>query len=145
MFKKSEETVCRMKGNHHFQNICPLYKGMSGRSELTQKFKIHVRAHHRPIWKNPYKLITVTGWTKICSGRYHNDNIFKNVHGHQKKSHWKDVLNIVHIFMHVDSWCKKQYWLSVTSNLFLLYIKVLSLKSFENVFIMRCRGRPFNI
>ena len=25
--------------------------------------------------------------------------------------------------------CKKQYWLSVTSNLFLLYIKVLSLKS----------------
>jgi hypothetical protein len=30
----------------------------------------------------------------FLSGRYQNDNIFKNVHDHQKKSHWKDVLNI---------------------------------------------------
>jgi hypothetical protein len=28
MFKKSEKTVCRMKRNHRFQNICSLYKGM---------------------------------------------------------------------------------------------------------------------
>jgi len=35
-----------MEGNHRFQNICPLYKGMSGRSELTQKLKYkceHIR------------------------------------------------------------------------------------------------------
>ena len=46
MFKKSEKTVCRMKRNHRFQNICSLYKGMSGRSELTEKLKYkceHIR------------------------------------------------------------------------------------------------------
>jgi len=100
-----------MEGNHRFQYMSTL-QGHVRAQFINAKIKIHVRAH--PIWKNPYNLITVTGWKNICSGRYHNDNIFKNVHDHQKKSHWKDV----HIFTHVDSWCKKQYWLSVTSNLF---------------------------
>ena len=79
-----EETVCRMEGHmgiidskiyihftraygyHRFQNIYPLYKGISGSTEINAENKIHV-----PNWKkNPHKLITVTGWEKNFLGFY---------------------------------------------------------------------------
>ena len=59
MHKKSEEPVCRMEEKHRFQKICPLYKGISGRSELTQRLKY--TCEHIRFGKKTYKLITVTG------------------------------------------------------------------------------------
>jgi len=60
-----------------------------GAGKLTQKLKyqnLKYTCEHIRFGKKPHKLTTVTGWEKIRSGRYHNDNIFKNIHGQQQKS-----------------------------------------------------------
>jgi hypothetical protein len=44
--------------NHRFQNICPLYKDISGRSQINAKIKIPVRTF--PTWGKTYMFIIDT-------------------------------------------------------------------------------------
>jgi hypothetical protein len=89
MFKILEETLCRMDGNRcivvskiyvHFTKTC------QSSTNLTQKLK-HTCEHIR-FGKKKTTQVDHCNWMKKKkgSGRYHNDNIFKNILGHQWKS-----------------------------------------------------------
>jgi hypothetical protein len=78
MFKKSEETVCRMERNYRFQNICPLYKSMSGQTSFQWDFfwwpctflKI-LSLWYRPeqIFFHPVTVINLYGFFQIGCAR----------------------------------------------------------------------------
>ena len=121
MLKKLEETVCQMEGNRCiivskiYVHLTRIYQGAA---KLTQKLKFtceHIRFGKKPTEVNHCTWVK----TKICSGRYHNDNIFKNIHSHQKKSQWNDAVNM---------------WSCIYAFLMIFFL-----------FIIKFRRRPFNI
>jgi hypothetical protein len=97
MFKKIEETVCRMDGNRwivvskiyvHFTKTC------QSSANLTQILK-YTCEHIRFGEKKTRKLITVTGWKKISVQVDIIMTIFsKSYSVTKRKFQWKDVLNI---------------------------------------------------
>ena len=88
-----------------------------GASTLTQRLK--------------FTQVNHCNWMKkICSSRYHNDNIFKNIHGHQMKSQWKEVLNIcscIYAFLMKKTmltFCYKFFYYALNQRFYFLWQKL---------------------
>ena len=123
--------------HHRFHNIAYVYftRIYQGAGKLTQKLK-YIR-----FGKKTHKLITVTWWEKIRSGRYHNDNIFQKTYTVTKRNLNEQMFwTFVHVF--TLSWWKKPMLTFCYKFCFALSQSFKSLVC-ENLFIMRFGGCLF--
>ena len=89
MLTKLEETACRMEG-YRCLIVSKIYVTLQGhtRGQLNLRKIKKILPNTSDLGKKNTTQGDHCNWLeKICSSRYHDGNIFKNIHGPQKKSH----------------------------------------------------------